>query len=1372
MWVLLLSHQATLGIDIFVDREKGTDNHTCVTGGEDHPCADLGVALEGLAHYNHSTVRVAAGIYSLNSDSNAGEDAAGHYRYLWMVGVAIVAIPDNRTMPVEVECQNDTGLAFIYSTNITIRGLVFRRCGAEHYSTSKAPNEIQFYPFHAALYFLYASDITIESVGITHSVGIGVVMYATSGSNSITDCSFSYNSPKPNASGGGGLYIEFPYCAPKQSIDPQNCSQQSNVPQSYVQDSFYTIESCNFFNNTAKFQNESDFTFILPHLETHLAFGRGAGISVFFKGDSKNNHLSMRNCTLVNNTALWGAGLFVEHQDTSYNNTFIMESSTVENNKCFHHSSEHKGTGGGGARLGHVFFGNNNVSYSRMTFRDVKFSLNVAYYGGGLSLYTAREPTQSNATNVVEFYDCQWVSNVARVGSGVDLSVWHPVPYGAIASPSFMDCVFLNNSARYTSKMGEYVGIGAFYSDFIPVNFHGVTKFRSNSPTALACIGARLSFHSDCTAEFVDNSGRNGGAVALMGYSFLQVSSGTSLNFIRNKAEFKGGAIFGQSIGEHDLISSRNCLIRYDDIDITPLEWNATFNFTNNTVNSGMNSIYVTSLLTCLWGGAYSSGTVLEEIQDVFCWNRDPSNPTQWIYSSGDCTDEIATSPAKFRQEANITNECMCNVELAVIPGLSTALPFYTVDDRNNSVTNATVLTAQLIDGTETDGDKSYLERTSLYISDNSVALNGVPNESAYLKLETIAPRVISVRVRVNFSECPPGMILSDSDTGSKCICRGDYLGLINCDPTRFVSKLRRGAWMGKLDNNRSMYVAGECPFCALFTNNHTLELPQNGSDLNKILCNSINRTGVLCGSCIDGYGPVVNGDSVECHPCSSSQEKYSWVFYMLTKFLPIIIFFFVVVLFNVSTTSGPANAFVFFAQVLTTSFSIDGDGTILLSNITNASSVLTSLYVIPYDIWNLDFFRTYLPKFCLSSSVSTLQLFSTGYITALYPLLLVIVFSSVVWAYGKGIKPVVVICRPAHKCFVLLRIRRIWNLQRSIVHALATFIVLSYTKFSRVSFVLLSKTSLLDDSGLPQAEVLYYDGTITFMGPEHIPYVIASLIMLFTFVALPPIILSVPSTVLLIKRLYRALAHRDLDIPAVFSWPSSNLDQFLNAFHGCYKDGTGGSTNNDIDCRWFAAFYFILRLILFLVFAFTLSWFLLYVVQQLVCLMALLIVVTFRPYKNPLFNIVDACVFVNLAAISALSMYNLHLSVTGSRLSSWCFAVQYVLILLPHVYMVGYILYTLCGKCGGKKFQCCWKKTQKDVENETFLDHVDNDHRNFEGTYQLRQELVITRRMQHLAAESCEDEGNGCQEILPPEQSGRYSSHIHAKPSSTNSTV
>lgn len=546
-----------------------------MTGGKNRPCADLGVGLEGLKHYNHSTVWVSAGMYVLNrSDAVVdGEtmEIQSDYRYSWAVDIAIVSLDDHtlleqEALPVTVECMDDTGLAFIYATNITIVGM---GCGVDQYSTSKVSSEAQFYKFYTALYFLYASNITLDSLSVTHSPGTGLVIYATNGQNTITNCSFSFNAPKANASGGGGVYIEFPYCAPMPaSYDPQDCSLESNILQSYVENSVYTIESCHFFNNTARIHNESEFTFILPHRETHMAFGRGAGLSVFFKGSSRSNYIFVKNCTLEENKALWGAGLFVEHQDLSYNNTFVMEHSFIDNNRCFHRASEHSGTGGGGARLGHVFFGNSSVAYTRMTFRHVSFSSNRAYYGGGLSLYTTREPTKPNATNVVEFYNCEWVSNVARVGSGVDLSVWHPVPYGAIASSSFTDCVFFYNSAKYTAEMGEYVGIGALYSDSIPVDFHGVTRFESNSPTALACVGARFSFHSDCSAEFVENSGRNGGAMALMGYSFLQVSSNTTLKFVRNKAVFKGGAIFGQSIGEHDLISSRNCFIRYSDIDI------------------------------------------------------------------------------------------------------------------------------------------------------------------------------------------------------------------------------------------------------------------------------------------------------------------------------------------------------------------------------------------------------------------------------------------------------------------------------------------------------------------------------------------------------------------------------------------------------------------------------------------------------------------------------------------------------------------------------------------------------------------------------------------------------------------------------------
>lgn len=1321
--VTYLHLQAAFSLDIYVSEENGTADSSCWTGGLGEKCASLGLAVEGLQHYNHSTVWVENGTYTLPPSKNSAIEFTGDYRFMWMTNIAIVSLANPTSLeelPVNVQCETGSGLTFVYVTNFTLRGVELVKCGVHHYSTSRNSSSSPFETFYAALYFLYSLDVTLQFVSIQDTPGTGVVMYATSGTNRITNCTFVHSSPREGDSGGGGLYIEFPYCTPSLSGDSVNCSLSSNVPSKYVTNSEYSIESCKFYNNSALIQNEEDYTFILPHLDTHMAFGRGGGLSIFYKGNCTNNLIRVLNSDFISNVALWGAGLFIEHQDTSHSNTFVVESSVIRGNECIHKSLENKGTGGGGIRLGHIFFNKGHASNNAMTFKSVTFKENQAYFGGGLSFYTARETTEVSATNTLNFLDCLWVSNIARVGSGVDLSVWHPVPYGAITQPSFMNCTFLENTALYISKLGSFEGIGALYSDSVPVNFIDSMAFVSNHQTAIACVGARLSFLSDCVADFNSNTGRNGGAIALMGLAFIEVSHGTKLNFVKNRAEIRGGAIFGQSIGDHDLISSRNCFIRYYDLEVTPTEWESSFNFSDNTANSEVNSIYTTSLLPCLWGGAF--GSTEEGSRDVFCWNKNATHPEQWIYS-GECFNEIATSPATFVFNTNSSVGCdgdngsECSV--MVFPGISTYLPISTKDDRGNDVTNLTIMSARILSGSNLSD--TYIDSSSLYISDNSIEVHGNPSKSAQIKLETIDPRVIWTQFRVEFSHCPLGMKFSDTWSNktrrkaSECICGGGYGSLVKCNSVS--SNLSRGAWLGYLNETSKLYVAGLCPYTSSLTTDQSFQLPQHHINL----CERVNRTGRLCGHCLSDYGPIVNRQA-ECHYCPPSKAKYNWVFYLLTEFFPIIIFFFIVVVFNISTTSGPANSFVFFAQVITTVFKVDGDGAIQLRSITRAANTLKALYVIPYDIWNQNFFHPLLPKFCISPHITSLQLLSTGYVTALFPLLLVMIFALFVWAYGKGFVPIVCLCRPVHKLFV--RFRRIWNLQRSITHALATFILISYSKFTLVSFLLLTNTPLIDDTGTTLAYVLYYDGTITYLGSHHIPFVIVSVVVLSTFVALPPILLSAPSLILFIKKFFRKHFHQDLNFLAVFT-PGPTLYQFLNAFHGCYKDGTGGCDNNNVDCRWFAGFYFFLRLILYLVYAFTPNWFFQFTVQQLVCLVALLAFVILQPYKNSLFNVVDACLFAILAAISSLSMYNYYLTKVGEKLSSWAFAIQYILIFVPLVYASIYMTCFLRKKYSKyfHKNKQLLNETVTDNEDEQFLDFADSErrYRDISGSYQKR---------------------------------------------------
>ena len=1355
-------------LNIYVIQSNDTSDDCCQEGGS---CRTLNEALQCLKQHNQSTVWIEPGTYHLNATDIAGGET--HYEFNWMRDIAIVAVADpldqgtysEYEIDVHIVCsdvskQNGAGLTFLNSTNVTIRGILFDACGVYHYSTSKSKvnSDTNFFQFFTTLYFMLCTDISLEYVHINGTNGIGAVLYSTVGNNRIQSCNFSHNAVKDvgNIPGGGGVYVEFSYCLPLSGDNNDACDNKSNVPPPNSSGAHYEIEFNTFYRNSATVTNATDLTFILPHLNDHVAFSRGGGLSVFFKGDSSGNTVVIGNCTFSGNEALWGAGLFVEYQDNAQNNTVEISSSLFDHNTCYDSELESKGTGGGGARIGYIFFNETygSVTQNNMTFKDVVFLENKAYFGGGLSFYTAREPKSISSTNGLNFVNCSWQKNVARVGSAADLSVWHPIPSGAVVKPSFSSCRFSHNSAAYTTQLGFQVGIGALYLDSIPVTFSETVQFISNNQTALASINTGLYFEQGCHAKFVDNQGRNGGAIALMGNSFIRVSRQTQMQFVNNFAELRGGAIFGESVGEHDLISSRNCFIRYEDVESTPLNWSANFKFENNSAGNGrVNSIHVTSLLTCLWGGAFgSTETIQEAANKVFCWSDD-----NWSYSSN-CSEEISTSPARFSTHNGSADTGEPTYDAMVIPGMKTLIDMSTFDDRNYNVTGETVFTAKLLLSPDSH-DAIDLDNNSLYISDRSFELYGKPGVYGTLRLETIEPRVISTELNVALQPCPPGMVESGNGSMTACRCMGNYGGYIECNSTTFSAKILRGSWIGQsrhrsnatcdLDVSSDDLLVGQCPYCSLLGSDLFIPLGQSTCNLSNVLCNKINRTGELCGHCQLGYGPIVNGD-LECVLCPPNVAKYHWIFYLMTEYLPIVIFFFIVVFFNVSATSGPANAFVFFAQVITTAFSPTGNGAIQIHSIVNSTHTLKHLYTIPYDIWNLNFFHPCLPKFCLSSEITTLQLLSTGYITAVFPFFLVVVFYLFVWLYSHGFAPIVCLCRPLHHCFA--RVRSIWNLERSVLHALATFLLLSYTKFSLVSFILLTPTPLLNNDGSKNRSVLYYDGTIDWFSSHHAPFVVASLLVLFTFVLLPPLILMLPS----FSHLVRVCLQKTIKYEGnVLSYQVGSVTgQFMTAFYECYKDGTGdlsGHSNNNYDFRWFSGMYFVLRLMVFAVFAFTPDTFTLYLILQLICISGILAFAVFRPYKNNWYNNLDAAMFTVLAAINTLSMYNYFLAVVNKAPSETIFFIQYFLIICPLMYIAIFVTSHLYKKYV-KRIVRCFKRTwpfsklfsagDSDGDDRDFLAYTEETGR-LRGELEYSINITEARRRQRSILEELNHSGN-----------------------------
>ena len=104
------------------------------------------------------------------------------------------------------------------------------------------------------------------------------------------------------------------------------------------------------------------------------------------------------------------------------------------------------------------------------------------------------------------------------------------------------------------------------------------------------------------------------------------------------------------------------------------------------------------------------------------------------------------------------------------------------------------------------------------------------------------------------------------------------------------------------------LYYAGDCPFRHTENNTDRIssELPSDPDRLNDRMCGPYNRMGLLCGRCIDGYGPAVYSLDMKCANCSKLSTGYAISLYLLLEFIPITLFFMAIVIFRLNITAGP----------------------------------------------------------------------------------------------------------------------------------------------------------------------------------------------------------------------------------------------------------------------------------------------------------------------------------------------------------------------------------------------------------------------------------------------------------------------------------
>ena len=112
-------------------------------------------------------------------------------------------------------------------------------------------------------------------------------------------------------------------------------------------------------------------------------------------------------------------------------------------------------------------------------------------------------------------------------------------------------------------------------------------------------------------------------------------------------------------------------------------------------------------------------------------------------------------------------------------------------------------------------------------------------------------------------------------------------------------------------------FVVGMCFYACFFGNTYyTIPRWVNATNQNAVVCSRLHfhRDGQLCGTCEDGFTLPVYSYSLACVECSNYTKN--WIKYILAAFLPLTLFFWVIIVFRLSVISGLLNDFVFGAQI------------------------------------------------------------------------------------------------------------------------------------------------------------------------------------------------------------------------------------------------------------------------------------------------------------------------------------------------------------------------------------------------------------------------------------------------------------------------
>ncbi len=468
--------------------------------------------------------------------------------------------------------------------------------------------------------------------------------------------------------------------------------------------------------------------------------------------------------------------------------------------------------------------------------------------------------------------------------------------------------------------------------------------------------------------------------------------------------------------------------------------------------------------------------------------------------------------------------------------------------------------------------------------------------------------------------------------------CSNGYIKILDC-------------YCAGYNNNTKTVEFGSCFYnCNRVSHKNLFDSPYkkmkwvNGSNLVATCPSYFNRSGTLCGQCIEGFSPLVYSYELACVVCPSS--KLNVLLYILYVYFPLTVFCILIVLLKVNATASHLKGYILVCQGI--SLPVLARFLYITHKYENAPVIkLMNFLMTMYGIWNVDIFRALNQHLCLS--LDTLSTFSLDLAVGAFPLLFmtaVYILSNVKFSILKKV------------LLLLSSLITLLKIKTSLIDVCGTFLVLSHVKFLNVCFDVLLFTrvySLSTSGNLTHTLRWYYDANITYFGPKHMPLAILSLAILFLNVILPIFLIVLYPMKIFQSCLNRCSCHWHV------------LHTYMDLFHASYRDGTEPRT---MDCRWFGAVIIGVRVILFLTGSLTLDAVFFSYAGTLMVLLALAILLI-QPYKETKeTHYYSDLMFVLLLATYYVSICSImEADVKHHRVIKFCYGIALLTSFVPFLY-------------------------------------------------------------------------------------------------------